>query len=67
MFKHTYIGSNRKDLCRTYVYIEMRLHGNIRRDTDIELNIFALLSGDMLDRGHLENEKLIGCFCFVEI
>lgn len=45
----------------------MRLHGNIRRDTDIELNIFALLSGDMLDRGHLENEKLIGCFCFVKI
>lgn len=43
MFKHTYIGSNRKDLCRTYMYVEMRLYGNIRRDTDIELNIFVIV------------------------
>lgn len=44
----------------------MRLYGNIRRDTDIELNIFVIV-GDMLDRGHLKNEKLIRCFCFVKI
>lgn len=43
MFKHTYIRSNRKDLYRTYMYVEMRLYGNIRRDTDIELNIFVIV------------------------
>lgn len=43
MFKHTYMGSNRKDLYRTYMYVEMRLYGNIRRDTDIELNIFVIV------------------------
>lgn len=63
MFKHTYIRSNRKDLYRTYMYIEMRLYRNIRRDTDIELNIFVIVRKY---RGHLKNEKLIGCFCFVK-